>query len=209
MAQQNNTDPLPSALASNLIDDINTEERLIVLDMGRAVSSTIKYFSQYKCRLNFIDLYSEDFVLDPDAEMSHSQMVNMMCGAIKLQQSVKVDICLFWDIFSYLSDPLVKALIESLEEHIDSSTRSLIINPRDSRTILPFYYYGISGPTLLTQSQRRGVQPSIYPRSQRALNNLIDYFVVDRGRLMSEGRAEYLLFKDNNINSVDGSIGLR
>ena len=209
MAQQNNTDPLPSALASNLIDDINTEERLIVLDMGRAVSSTIKYFSQYKCRLNFIDLYSEDFVLDPDEEMSHLQMVNMMCGAIKLQQSVKVDICLFWDIFSYLSDPLVKALIESLEEHIDSSTRSLIINPRDSRTILPFYYYGISGPTLLTQSQRRGVQPSIYPRSQRALNDLIDYFVVDRGRLMSEGRAEYLLFKDNDINSVNSSIGLR
>ena len=209
MAQQNNTDPLPSALASNLIDNINTEERLIVLDMGRAVSSTIKYFSQYKCRLNFIDLYSEDFVLDPDEEMSHLQMVNMMCGAIKLQQSVKVDICLFWDIFSYLSDPLVKALIESLEERIDSSTRSLIINPRDSRTILPFYYYGISGPTLLTQSQRRGVQPSIYPRSQRALNNLIDYFVVDRGRLMSEGRAEYLLFKDNNINSVNSSIGLR
>ena len=209
MAQQNNTDPLPSALASNLIDDINTEERLIVLDMGRAVSSTIKYFSQYKCRLNFIDLYSEDFVWDPDEEMSDLQKVNMMCGAIKLQQSVKVDICLFWDIFSYLSDPLVKALIESLEEHIDSSTRSLIINPRDSRTILPFYYYGISGPTLLTQSQRIGVQPSIYPRSQRALNNLIDYFVVDRGRLMSEGRAEYLLFKDNNINSVDGSIGLR
>ena len=63
MAQQNNTDPLPSALASNLIDDINTEERLIVLDMGRAVSSTIKYFSQYKCRLNFIDLYSEDLSL--------------------------------------------------------------------------------------------------------------------------------------------------
>ena len=73
----------------------------------------------------------------------------------------------------------------------------------------PFYYYGISGPTLLTQSQRMGVQPSIYPRSQRALNDLIDYFVVDRGRLMSEGRAEYLLLKDNNINSVNSSIGLR
>ena len=148
-------------------------------------------------------------MLDPDEEMSHSQMVNLMRGAIKLQQSVKVDICLFWDIFSYLSDPLVKALIESLKQHVDSSTRSLIINPRDSRTMLPFYYYGISGPTLLTQSQRMGVQPSIYPRSQRALNDLIDYFVVDRGRLMSEGRAEYLLFKDDNINSVNSSIGLR
>ena len=159
MPQRNNADPLPSALASSLIDGITTEERLVVLDMGQAVSSTIKYFSQYKCRLDFIDLYSEDFVLDPDEEMSHSQMVNLMRGAIKLQQSVKVDICLFWDIFSYLSDPLVKALIESLKQHVDSSTRSLIINPRDSRTMLPFYYYGISGPSLLTQSQRRGVQP--------------------------------------------------
>ena len=209
MPQRNNADPLPSVLASSLMDGITSEERLVVLDMGQAVSSTIKYFSQYKCRLDFIDLYSEDFVLDPDEEMSHSQMVNLMRGAIKLQQSVKVDICLFWDIFSYLSDPLVKALIESLKQHVGSSTRSLIINPRDSRTMLPFYYYGISGPTLLTQSQRIGVQPSIYPRSKRALNDLIDYFVVDRGRLMSEGRAEYLLFKDNNINSVNSSIGLR
>ena len=113
MPQQNNADHLRSAIASSLIDSIKTEERLVVLDMGQAVSSTVKYFSQYKCRLDFIDLYSEDFVLDPDEEMSHSQMVNLMRGVIKLQQSVKVDICLFWDIFSYLSDPLVKALIES------------------------------------------------------------------------------------------------
>ena len=66
--QRNNADPLPSALASSLIDGITTEERLVVLDMGQAVSSTIKYFSQYKCRLDFIDLYSEDFVLDPDGK---------------------------------------------------------------------------------------------------------------------------------------------
>ena len=209
VTQQNNADPLPSALASSLTDNINTEERLVVLDMGQAVSSTIKYFSQYKCRLNFIDLYSEDFVLDPDKEMSHSQMVNLMRGAINLQQSVKVDICLFWDIFSYLSDSLVKAFIESLKEHIDSSTRSIIINPRDSRTTLPSYYYGISGPTSLTQSQRTGVQPCIYPRSHRALNDLIDYFVVDRGRLMSEGRAEYILYKDDSKNSVISGIATR
>ena len=181
--RQTNTNVLPSALVSSLLDKINSEERLVVLDMGPAISSTVKYFSQYKCRLNFIDLYSEDFVLSPEEEMSHSQIVSLMRGALRLHQSAKIDICLFWDIFSYLSDSLLSALIEALEEYIDSSTRAFIINSRDSRTDLPFYHYGLDSPSNLTQSQRRGDQPRLYPRSQRVFYKKTSYHLHKQDEL--------------------------
>jgi len=38
------------------------------------------------------------------------------------------------------------------------------------------------------------------------LNNLIDYFAIDRGRLISEGRAEYLLFENRDIDKTDRSM---
>ena len=51
-----------------------------------------------------------------------------------------------------------------------------------------------------------GAQPTVFARSQRELNNLIDYFAIDRGRLISEGRAEYLLFENRDIDKTDRSM---
>ena len=56
------------------------------------------------------------------------------------------------------------------------------------------------------QVESTGTQPTIFARSQRDLNNLVDYFAIDRGRLISEGRAEYLLFENRNIDKTDRSM---
>ncbi|MFB0990229.1 MAG: hypothetical protein QMC25_04915, partial [Porticoccaceae bacterium] len=56
------------------------------------------------------------------------------------------------------------------------------------------------------QVESIGTQPTVFARSQRDLNNLVDYFAIDRGRLISEGRAEYLLFENRNIDKTDRSM---
>lgn len=206
MPVQQGPNVVPSCLLPDLFKRLDGNNRLVVLDMGYAISSTVRYFSQYRCQLNFIDLYSEDCIALPSPDLNHQQKVDSLRYLLNLGPSTKIDICLFWDVFSYLDDSFVRALIEALEPNISETTGALIINPRDSRRHLPFYRYGISDESHFTQTENSGIQPPIFPRSQRELNNLIDYFAIDRGRLMSQSRAEYLLLVDREYDKTDRSM---
>ena len=206
MPVQQGPNVVPSCLLPDLFKRLDGNNRLVVLDMGYAISSTVRYFSQYRCQLNFADLYSEDCIALPNPDLNHQQKVDSLRYLLNLGPSTKIDICLFWDVFSYLDDSFVRALIEALEPNISETSGALIINPRDSRRHLPFYRYGISDESHFTQTENSGIQPAIFPRSQRDLNNLIDYFAIDRGRLMSESRAEYLLLVDREYDKTDRSM---
>ena len=206
MPVQQGPNVVPSCLLPDLFKRLDGNNRLVVLDMGYAISSTVRYFSQYRCQLNFIDLYSEDCIALPNPDLNHQQKVDSLRYLLNLGPSTKIDICLFWDVFSYLDDSFVRALIEALEPNISETSGALIINSRDSRRHLPFYRYGISDESHFTQTENSGIQPPIFPRSQRELNNLIDYFAIDRGRLMSESRAEYLLLVDREYDKTDRSM---
>lgn len=206
MPVQQGPNVVPSCLLPDLFKRLDANNRLVVLDMGQGISSTVRYFSQYRCQLNFIDLYSEDCIALPNPDLNHQQKVDSLRYLLNLGPSTKIDICLFWDVFSYLDDSFVRALIEALEPNISETTGALIINPRDSRRHLPFYRYGISDESHFTQTENSGIQPPIFPRSQRDLNNLIDYFAIDRGRLMSQSRAEYLLLVDREYDKTDRSM---
>jgi hypothetical protein len=197
---------LQSNLLPAIFKRLDLEKRIIVLDMGRAVSSTVSFFNHFKCRLSFVDIYSEKFIVCPDVDSSHEELVAQVTKSLNLDANTKIDICLFWDLFNYLNDAMVRALIEALEPHINHSTSGYVIGTRDSRNQLPFFRYGIVDKSNLIENSGSGTQGTIYPRSQRDLNRLVDYFEIDRGRLLSEGRAEYLIFENRDSDKSDKSI---
>jgi len=197
---------LQSNLLPAVFKRLDLENRIVVLDMGHAASSTVSFFNHFKCRLSFVDIYSEQFIVCPDSDSSHEELVAQMAKSLNLDTNIKVDICLFWDLFNYLNDAMIKALMEALEPHINHSTSGYVIGTRDSRNQLPFCRYGIVDKSSLTENKGSGTQGAIYPRSQRDLNKLIDYFEIDSGRLLSEGRAEYLLFENRDSDKSDKSI---
>jgi hypothetical protein len=199
-----------SVLQSNLLSAafkrLDLKKRLVVLDMGHASSSTVSFFNHFRCWLSFVDMHNESFITCPNLDLSHEELVAQMTELLNLDANIKIDICLFWDLFNYLNDAMIKALIEALEPHINHSTSGYVIGTRDSRNQLPFYQYGIVDKNNLTETDGSGIQGTIYPRSQRDLNKLIDYFEIDRGQLLSEGRAEYLLFENRDSDKSDRSI---
>jgi len=197
---------LQSNLLPTVFKRLDLETRIVVLDMGPAASSTVSFFNHFKCRLSFVDIYSEQFITCPDSDLSQEELVAQMTKSLSLDVNIKIDICLFWDLFNYLNDAMIKALIEALEPHINHSTSGYVIGTRDSRNQLPFCRYGIVDKNNLTENNASGTQGTIYPRSQRDLNRLIDYFEIDSGRLLSEGRAEYLLFENRDSDKSDKSI---
>ena len=197
---------LQSNLLPTVFKRLDLETRIVVLDMGPAASSTVSFFNHFKCRISFVDIYSEQFITCPDSDLSQDELVAQMTKSLSLDVNIKIDICLFWDLFNYLNDAMIKALIEALEPHINHSTSGYVIGTRDSRNQLPFCRYGIVDKNNLTENNASGTQGTIYPRSQRDLNRLIDYFEIDSGRLLSEGRAEYLLFENRDSDKSDKSI---
>ena len=197
---------LQSNLLPTVFKRLDLETRIVVLDIGPAASSTVSFFNHFKCRLSFVDIYSEQFITCPDSDLSQDELVAQMTKSLSLDVNIKIDICLFWDLFNYLNDAMIKALIEALEPHINHSTSGYVIGTRDSRNQLPFCRYGIVDKNNLTENNASGTQGTIYPRSQRDLNRLIDYFEIDSGRLLSEGRAEYLLFENRDSDKSDKSI---
>ncbi|MBT3619090.1 MAG: hypothetical protein HN523_01530 [Porticoccaceae bacterium] len=189
---------LPSNLFPMLFEKLRLSERLVVLDMGHATASTVQFFNQFKCRLNFVDLYAADFVVNPKEDVSHEELVAQFQAEINLPIGSRLDICLFWDFFTYLDRPGLRAFIEALDPYIDAETRAHSLGILNARNGLPYYQYGIRGMDSLRQTELAGSQPPIYPHSQRDLISLLDYFEVDKSRLMPDGRVEYFLRENRN-----------
>lgn len=197
-----NSQAMPATLPSNLFpmlfEKVLVGERLVILDMGQATASTVQFFNQFKCRLNFVDLFNAEFVVNPQEEATHEQLVAEFQAAIDLPAGSRLDICLFWDFFTYLDGPALRAFIEALDPYIDSNTRAHSLGVLNARNGLPYCEYGIQGMDCLHQSPRTGCQSPIYPHSQRDLNSLLSYFEIDKSRLMPDGRVEYFLLENRN-----------
>jgi len=189
---------LQSNLLAAIFETLPVDKRLVVLDMGAAMGSTVNFFNKFKCRLSFADLYAGDFVVHPCGEGTHSERVSQFQHHLNLPAGTKIDICLFWDLFGYLDGPTVMALIEALDPHVSSDTLGYGIGVRNADTPLPFFQYGIERSTQLSQANRGGIQPKRYPRSQRDLHHLLGYFEIAKCRLLAGGRVEYLLIENRH-----------
>lgn len=203
-----NESPQHDILHSNLLAELfrsqRPDQRLMVLDFGYASPATVAFFNQFKCRLDFIDIYSQEFIVDADNEDSHEELVKKFTQAINLDAGCKLDICLFWDFFNYLDGPALKALMAALEPNIDEYSRGHSLGLLNARNQLPYNSYGIHSSARLIQSQREGEQPLIYAHSQRELNSLLDYWEIDKSRLMPDGRVEYILLENRNPQPTAG-----
>lgn len=191
---------LHSNLASLLFERVQTDKQLVVLDIGLARSTTVELFTHFKCKLIFVDLYSQDLLsgscsedYEGDHQPSHQQLVEQFTAALNLDQQTKIDICLFWDFFNYLDGTLLKAFMDALQPYVGDSTCGYGLGVLNARSQLPNYHYGIKNLDKLHQYRNGEEQMPVYPHSQRDLNNLLGYFDIDKSRLMPDGRVEYLL----------------
>lgn len=193
---------LDTSLCSNLLpllfERLAVNKRLVILDVGPASPATVKFFTQFKCRLNFVDLYTEDVVLNAEDDATHEELVEQFHSALNLPDETAIDLCLFWDFFNYLDGQALMAFIEALAPYIGNDTRGYALGVLNARTSLPNYQYGIEGRGRLSQSPNKQEQMQVFPHSQRDLKQLLDYFTIDKSRLISDGRVEYVLFKSSH-----------
>ena len=195
-----------SNLLPQLFERLVVGKQLQVLDLCGARSATVDLFSNFKCRLFITNLLDEEFVTTPDEEASHEQLVAQFRAALALPEECKLNLCLFWDIFNYLDGPALRAFLEALEPYVGENTRIFALGVLNARTQLPNYSYAIRHLAQIQQSPGRIPQLPVYQYSQRELNGLLDYLEIDKSRLLSDGRLEYILCRSQGAKRSANSI---
>ncbi len=179
-----------SKLLSSLFQNIDGEQRLTVLHIGPALPETVDFFSAYRCKLYFIDLFSELPIVDQgEGEPTLSQV---FAELMQLPAGVQFDICLFWDLFNYLDSAAIAAFVEVLRPHLHPGSVAHGFAVHNLRSPQGDRLYGIVQLDALSIRSRTSVLPGYTPHAQGKLQAMLSCFHFDRSVLLPDSRLELL-----------------
>lgn len=180
-----------SQLLASLFSRFESEERLTVLHIGSAVPETVEFFSRYRSKLFFVDIFSElPIQWDEEHDLS---LVQQFAEILGLPGDTQVDICLFWDVFNYLDSDSVAAFLSALRPHLHSKTLAHGFGVYNLKSGQSGQYYGIESADAIRVRTRSAMLPGYAPHPQSKLKNLLDCFNFDHSVLLSDSRLEILL----------------
>lgn len=180
-------------LFPELFRGIDPRERLKVLELGRAQPETVAFFSRFKCRLHFADLYSASSLLEQQDKRSEAQLAAGFRKALDLPKGAQFDMCLLWDILQYLNGPAIRALCGVLEQHIHSGTRAHGFGVHSVLTASERAEYAIISPSEFRLRPSRYPDLEYRPHPQAELSEQLKVFKIERAMLMANGTVEMLL----------------
>jgi hypothetical protein len=182
-----------SKVLSGLFRHVDADKRLKVLEIGPALPETVEFFSQFKCRLHFIDLYDEDFLQDRQDDMSEKELRHLFEEKLDFPEGERLDICQFGDFLSFLDDRALRAFNSALRPWLHSGTRAHGFGVHHMAVKLEHYQYGIIDQETLSVRPRFTDQMPYHPHSQVEMAEMLNCFAFERGLLLPSGKLEMML----------------
>lgn len=182
----------PSALLPSLFEHIDEERRLTVLNIGSALPETVEFFSDYRCRLYFIDLFNDlpELAACEDGTTSPQQVFS---ESLQFPADTRFDLCLFWDLFNFLDREAIAALLDVLRRHLHKSSLAHGFAVHNLRTPQCGKVYGIRELDQISLRPRQEALPGYKPHNQGQLEKMLDCFRITRSVLLADSRLELLL----------------
>jgi hypothetical protein len=180
-------------LFPSLVRRSDPDRRLSVLEIGPALPETIKYFSQFKCRLHFAAMYTDPVLQMQTGEYTEAELVEHLDKSFGFSKGTRFDLCLFWDFLNYLDDRALRAFNTAIKPYLHKTTRAHAFTVRTLDTSFSNQQYGIDQAHMFSIRPRTGTQARTYPHTQAILVNLLDSFDIDQGMLLPDGRLEVLM----------------
>ncbi len=185
------TAPQAAKLLPELFENIPQEQRVTVLHVGPALPETVDFFSGYRCKLYFVDPFPElPLVADLEADITLEQRIDAL---FSFAPEVRFDICLFWDIFNYLSAEAVQLLGEHLRPHLQPNAQAHGFAVHNLRSPQRDAKFSIVSPGELALRERSGRLPGYAPLPQSRIKELFTAFDMKRTILLADSRLEMLL----------------
>ena len=183
----------PSKLLAGLFRNIDPEHRLTVLEIGTALPETVDFFSEYRCRLHFLDLYDVPFLQKPEEPLSKQELRESFSRQFNFPEGTRIDICLFWDFISFLDDSALRAFNDALKPHVHAGTRAHGFGVHHLAVKLEHLQYGVIDQDNVSMRKRPTVEMSYHPHSQIEMADMLNIFTFERGLLLPNGKLEMLL----------------
>jgi hypothetical protein len=180
-----------SQLIAELVRGVEEDQRISVLHIGAVRSGTLDFLSQYRCRVQVFDMFSELPI--PPIEETEAGLENYFLDLMQLPQEAKFDICLFWDLFDYLNSEALPAFLSALKPHLNRNCRGHGFTVHNPRTPASLHLYGIHNIDSVSIGTRQQPLPNYAPHTQNALKQMLHCFHMERSVLLSDRRLELLL----------------
>jgi len=174
-------------------------KRLSVLEIGPALPETVKFFSQFKCRLHFAAMYTDPVLHMQSGEISEQELAKHFVRSFNFRRGTHFDLCLFWDFLNYLDDKAARAFNTAIKRYCHKTTRAHAFTVRTLDTSFPNQQYGIDQAHMFRIRPGLTSQRQCYPKTQATLVNLLSCFDIDQGMLLPDGRLEVLM----SVSKVD------
>ena len=183
----------PSKLFASLLPRADANHRLTVLEVGTALPETVEFFAAHKCRIHFLDLFSEPLVQNLQSVTSPKEMQQQFERLLTFPEGTKIDICLFWDLLCYLDDRALSAFNAALRPYLHHGSRAHGFGVHHLAIKLGNRRYGVIDDTTLSVRKCESIQPETFPHSQVEMHEHLSCFDFERGLLLPDGKLELLL----------------
>lgn len=180
-----------SQLLPVILERMGVEQRFSVFDAGAATAQTVEFFSQFKCRLHFADLY-DDALINEQEGISEEELSARFSELLSFAAE-PFDLCLLWDLPNYLNPAALRAFGKALRPL--THRRTLAHGFCAFKETQPFTprQYSVRGPGTLGVKARVAEAGPKYPSTQHDLVAALSFLTVARGTLLTDGRVEVYL----------------
>ena len=183
----------PSKLFASLIDPPKKDHRLTVLEIGSALPETVDYFSRYKCRLHFLDLFSGTQLQELQEMTNAKQIQDRMAKMLTLPAGTRLDVCLLWDFLCYLDDRALRAFSLAIRPYLHRDSRAHGFGVHHRAIRLANRRYGVIDDATLSVRPNQGPQAETIPHTQVETHDLLSCFDFQQGLRLPDGKLEILL----------------
>ncbi len=180
-----------SKLLPSLFEHIDEDRRLTVFHAGPALPETVDFFSRYRCKLYFVDLFAELPIVSN--EENDPPLAQQFGDLLQLSPETRFDICLFWDLFNYLGADAVTAFLTELRPYLRSGCLAHGFSVHNLKSAQSNQLYGIRETDTLRLRVRQTALPGYAPHNQGRLKTLLSGFTFERSVLLPDSRLELLL----------------
>lgn len=180
-----------SSLLPSLFEQVDESASLTVLHIGNALPETVEFFSRYRCKLHFVDLFGELPIVP--AEESGKSPGQLFAELLHFPPGTRFDLCLFWDLFNFLDRAAIRGFLATLRPHLHAESAGHGFAVHNPRLAQGGELYGITAADSLKVRRRPAALPGYSPRNRGQLETLLDCFRITRSVLLPDGRLEMVL----------------
>lgn len=191
LEEGNESQPVRAPLFNQALEPFEEDQRRVVLDLGRIRSGTVELFSNYRCRLDVVDLPSALGQL-PDLE-EPGAAGRWLDRLLPAGDDEKVDLFLCWNLLNYLPAALIEALGRRLSERAaDGARLHALIEYRATRMTVVPKSFAPQGTEIVADPVDETNTVAAPRYTPKEMEKRLPGFASERTMLLGNGMQEFL-----------------